>query len=1320
MSDNNNDHTANNGHINQREHTRYSTRLSATLSSSTRAPITGDVLDYGAGGLFIQVDPASFEVGQKIILHVDAVPGEVPITIDVKVARLTANGVGLSFAPPRQPGVDQLLNVVHEQGELGEAHGSRPELLTPLINRCTDFLGDLVKVFVSKADKLLGDNETLARSNWRLLVDSQLQLRKSREQITEQLIGRLRDDFVAGSTSHKNPAAVGGGELSLVQDDDFQSWLDVVSLANRVHAISEETLFALEHRMAIAVPFPMSHSTNPVGAHALMEHLGSLVDKFPLGAAHKTVARAIEQTLLEMLPPFYKELNDWLVGQGVLPEIKRHFSVVKKEGGGVSRPAVGQGAVAGAAQQTAVPAGVAAAPAPTANAAAGTSQQVAQKTSADGAAATTNENVESAGGQSPSTGAEQVAVSQADNATPRASSEMFSGAGAGRLTTVNELVRLQRLEGTEAGATPANGESSSAAAAELNKNEVAALVSELWQQGVSFEQLERKGGIARALHEASGADGRGRQLSGPVRDKLEVAERLLDTIQKDEVFDSSVKEAVAKLAMPLMREVVENDAILEDEKHPVYQVLNDADHLGRILPDDEGGQQNRQLINRLINELASRGTLDSQQVSKTASQLEQLKSRHEEAYKSAVKRLVARCEEEEKPRHVRLDVLSDIDAIFARRNVPLSLLKLMDSGLKNLIIHTYTHHGKEHQSYRQALQVLKLLQMRLTVTGALKGDEPTLLHRIGQQLVKMKGSDSSLVNASVTALQDDVNQAAAGHYEAIATKQMSAVRGQLARKWLRERIGERPSEYGESNWQNWLNKARGIALNDTISSSNDGQSPQQFQLVWSDRLRSRFVFADRKGNQGLSLTLGELATHMAAGHIILLEGWDRPLMDRVASKMLQSLHNQILEQANTDALTGLINRRSFEQRLDDELKSAAESGKALQLCYFDLDNFSVINNTCGHEAGDQLIADVAKHLESSANEQMLLSRLGGDEFAVLFSGFNAEEAKQHVESLRAGIRAHQFRCQENTFTITASFGLVTVDPVNDTVSSLLKAVDSACYTAKQAGRDRIETYASDNAAVQKLIGSMAWVGRIDKAFDEGRVRFKCQKIAPVRFKGVRPHYEILLDIRDEADNPIPLEEFIIAAEHYDRIRDIDRWASTKILDWLLLNRDNLSKISGVAMNLSGNSVNDGQFMLELLERLENEPIPVDKLIVEITETAAISNLDDVVDLIRRFKAAGVKVALDDFGSGQASYSYLKALPVDYLKIDGSLIRGIAVDIYDFAVVKSVVEIGRTLGKRVVAEYVEDSLILNKLEEIGVDYAQGYFIEKPIPMEQLLG
>jgi diguanylate cyclase (GGDEF)-like protein/PAS domain S-box-containing protein len=423
--------------------------------------------------------------------------------------------------------------------------------------------------------------------------------------------------------------------------------------------------------------------------------------------------------------------------------------------------------------------------------------------------------------------------------------------------------------------------------------------------------------------------------------------------------------------------------------------------------------------------------------------------------------------------------------------------------------------------------------------------------------------------------------------------------------------------------------------------------------------------------------------------------------------------------ATHDSLTGLINRHEFEARLVTALDDAKEDHIQHVLCYLDLDQFKVVNDTCGHVAGDELLRQLATLLAARVRQADTLGRLGGDEFGVLLRNCSVEQARRTVNDLIKTVREFRFVWSDQTFALGVSIGLVPITWETESTAAALSAADAACYVAKDSGRNRIHVYERDDEEVARRHGEMQWVSRIQRALEENRFELRYQSILPVIPTGAaREHIEILVTMRDEKGSLVPPGAFLPAAERFNLMPAVDRWVVSHTLHWLRDHPQVLTRLEFCAINLSGNSLSDDNFLDYVRNLLDETGVLPTKICFEITETAAIANLSSAIKLITELKKLRCRFSLDDFGSGMSSFAYLKNLPVDFLKIDGNFIRDIVDDPVDRAMVRAINEVGHVMGLQTIGEFVENQEILAQLREIGVDYAQGYGVARPEPLDLL--
>lgn len=423
----------------------------------------------------------------------------------------------------------------------------------------------------------------------------------------------------------------------------------------------------------------------------------------------------------------------------------------------------------------------------------------------------------------------------------------------------------------------------------------------------------------------------------------------------------------------------------------------------------------------------------------------------------------------------------------------------------------------------------------------------------------------------------------------------------------------------------------------------------------------------------------------------------------------------ISHQATHDPLTDLINRNEFDRRLKRIIKTAKTNGSEHVLCYMDLDHFKIVNDSCNHAAGDELLRQLSKQLTKLIRHRDSLARLGGDEFAILMEHCTLEQAQATTERIHKHIEHFQFRWENKSFRIGISIGLVTINAENGGFDDLLKRADMACYLAKEAGRNRTHIFDELDSAFIQHHNETAWPEKINCALRQNAFKLYQQEIVALKtMEG--EHYEILLRLQDDKGNLILPSAFFPAAERYQLAAEIDRWVIRNVFDWMLEHPNRLTSLSLCSINLSSASLTDDKQAGYIIEQFKQSGLPADKFCFEISESTIIANLTAATEFISPIKELGCRFSLDDFGSGLSSFAYLKNIPVDFLKIDGVFVRDIETDSVALAMVKSINEIAHVMGKKTIAKFVENDTVLKTLLDLGVDYVQGYGSDKPSLLE----
>jgi Amt family ammonium transporter len=480
-----------------------------------------------------------------------------------------------------------------------------------------------------------------------------------------------------------------------------------------------------------------------------------------------------------------------------------------------------------------------------------------------------------------------------------------------------------------------------------------------------------------------------------------------------------------------------------------------------------------------------------------------------------------------------------------------------------------------------------------------------------------------------------------------------------------------------------------------------------------------------KHREGLSLPVRQSITRLK-DEVGSLESVVLVFKDTSQSRKLAA---QLNWQSSHDPVTRLFNRTEFDRQLTTLLEQPVIEGCGHCLLYLDIDRFKIVNDNCGHAAGDELLRQLASLIKRCIRNSDLLARLGGDEFGILLTQCSVEVAERIADSIRLSIQGFRFVYGEKSFSQSVSIGMVPIDDQSSDLEQILSFADSACFSAKEEGRNKIHIYDPLGSSAAKRHGEAKWVTRIRSALDDDRFTLYVQPIKSIAGNDVAEYVEVLIRMLDESGELILPGAFIPAAERFGLMPNVDRWVIDRLIRYIVDIRgvdnqggDNRQTCQATGrryfVNLSGQSLCDEDVLQMILDRIKHYDLPKGMLCFEVTETAAISNLTSAERFMRTLQRFGCEFALDDFGSGLSSFSYLKHLPVEYLKIDGAFVKEMLDNVIDDSMVDAINRIGHIMGLETIAEFVENSRVLDRLKDIGIDYAQGYGICRPYPIEQL--
>lgn len=861
--------------------------------------------------------------------------------------------------------------------------------------------------------------------------------------------------------------------------------------------------------------------------------------------------------------------------------------------------------------------------------------------------------------------------------------------------------------------TPSSQETSAAnePVAYFSGDEIVAALSNLLKQSDDPGGLHlNSGALQRRLQQnLTKANKQAKQLSSSNRQQLEVYGRFFETLLNDSSISSNTKSYLEHLQLPLLSLPLQGHDFLDTDSHPARDIIN---HLAVL----ESAVNNNRVIkntpvkdrlDKLIAHIEQESPNNPEVFAEVEQELNDLTTLINRSIDANIKRIVDSYQGQQKLEKARRAVQLEIDRRIAGKAAPSVIPLLLQSGWQNLMVIAELNKNQNPEAKQHYLKVLDDLIFWLYEQESVLNMQCVSIERT------LKFIDQHLSSVCSNEFQR--------HH---VMEELSAILLGAGSPKVRKSIkaikippSSSEQEIIQTQTDAWTTLVEQLQVGDWIT-LEDREREQAMKLVWIGDLDPVYVFVDRDGMNKREFTKTALAERFRNASAKKIENLDAPLTDRTTNQLMQTMYGKLIFNATHDPETHLLTRIEFVKQLKNELLKPNPFHH--MLCHLEVQDFRVITNICGSGGGQQLLQILTGLIAEQLKCDDLFARLGDNTFAILFKHCNADESYRQSKKLLKQIGESHFQWQEKSFALAANMGLVPFAESSYDIHQLLQRADLACMSAERSGHNQVLMFNDDDEALQRQHKLYQWIGHIDNVFSQNRLFVRCQMIAPIDPSlNNHRHYEILLGVKDETGRFVPPDHFIPAVERCKRMPEIDRWIIKTVFGWIEQNRPEFDQMDGFSINLSGQSINSEEFLEFLHHLLTTSNVPADKLTFEITETVVAENLVFTKRFIQTLKQFGCKFSLDDFGSGYASYSYLKNMNVDYLKIDGAFIKDIAHNPADVAIVKSMNEIAHSLGLKTIAEYVENTEIRDILQEIGVDYGQGYLIQKPIPITELL-
>jgi diguanylate cyclase (GGDEF)-like protein len=777
-------------------------------------------------------------------------------------------------------------------------------------------------------------------------------------------------------------------------------------------------------------------------------------------------------------------------------------------------------------------------------------------------------------------------------------------------------------------------------------------------------------------------------------------EQLLQALAEDGQLGDAGRQWLHQLELPLLQVFMADDGFFRDAAHPVRQLL---DHLARLgLRDCPLTANQRATIDQQVERIARDFDHDGEVFTAALQELEPLAAWLEQTATRNTERVCQMAAGEQRLADARLQVQDALDARLAGRRVPQPLLTLLDAGWRDLLVNTCLREGLHSQRFQEYLGLID----ELLAIGA-------DVHR----RFDLRG----ILRRLKTGLQETVDSGGARLQQQAVTELKPLLGGPQRLvgdvAWVAVPARKSDGDADEERWlQKWLERGQRLQVGDWLELRHRGGEAECLRLAWRDERGQRFVFVNRQGIKAGSFSRRELASLMHAGNVLGGAGASTPLEGALAQAG-HRLYEKLAWQLSHDPLTGLANRAEFMRQLERAMESARRRRAHHVLACISLDRFDDIHNTA-RAVADQLLKSVANLLGKALAPRTIVARLQDDRFALLLEDCELGKAQQ-LFSLRLGeLAAMRLNYEGEIYKLTASAGLVDITYTSEAPAQMLRAADAACADARGHGGNRIQVYQPTAEEQARRDGVVVWVTKLNQALEAEQLALRCQRIRPLAAGRDEQRYEILLGIQGEGTEDLPPGEFVQAAERYNRMLAVDRWVVEHTLRWCREHPEKFARLGMVSVNLSAHSLTDVQTLPFLLDRLLAYGLPPERFCFEISETAAMDNIADAADLMQELGRIGCRFALDDFGAGHLSCHHLRHLPLDYVKIDGSFVRDLAEVAADDAMVRAIHALAHYFGLQTIAEYAENEAVLQRLTDMGVDFAQGYGIEKPRWLDSL--
>ncbi len=1103
-------------------------------------------------------------------------------------------------------------------------------------------------------------------------------------------------------------------DLNLVDLNEFEDHLAIAKIIKTGENLHGPALECLTLRLAEIVDQPPELVRLPIHVapicRAMRDSLSSLEIATDIVVE---VQDLFVEAILRELGDYYEQENRTLKKLGFAPnveeEIKRHGSILKRRKEEPKRkppsepPADTNEPTTEAPQETTAPATETAAPA---------------SGSATGAPATTAAPAAGGGAPGGSLNPDSLYQSVIDALNFRREAESLQARG----------VPLDESTGAAASGFSGEEGSTATAAADTNTNPadaaaIAQALNALQRDQQARASLNTQGSLREYLAKnqasMSGLEGT-TGLAADTLNQIDLVDNLFGSIQSQLDVTAELRPALGDLQIPLARLALLEPQFFLNRDHPARGVID-----ALALLSNSANYPNKALENRvqgIVDDIVTNYDSDSDIFDRALQQVDRLVNQQERALARNVERVVKTEDGQQRLQKAQLAVNRIVRTRIRPPAAPTVLVDLIESGWRDLLVLTHIKQGPESKGWKDQVKSLDLLSLWLIEQQKGDLDEEILVQRQLEaepfiDMLQQQISSALPTNVAHVEVLQTLRDVLAGRLP-IATTRISDTEGapQPKPEEIRAKIDTLP------RLRRWVRRVEQLELGTWLNYKNREGHKRRMQLAWVSEEKDRYIFVNERGQKNADLTSVQLARQLSKGVRPPPPSDQMSLVDQSMYTTLEHVQKSLSFANNHDSLTKLINRETFESQVDRALLHAQRRQSQHALMFLDIDQFELVNDVYDTSTGDLVLTEFARLLAQLHGKKTSSARLQDDEFGVLMLDRDPEQAVAAADRIRSDINASSVDVDGEKILFSVSIGVAPILPHSPPVPDLLEHAETAMRLAKSAGRNSVALFTEDQREIEEQKRQQAaTIAELEHTIETDRFILRAQPIVQTSVDDGAPvanHFEILLGLKNSDGTLSSPQEFILAAERYGYMTQVDRWVVRETFSWISHLMDAQKEVPYLSINISGNSVTDDAFMEFLLEQISDWGVGTSKLCFEITETGTITNLVKAADFVRAFRNIGCRFSLDDFGTGLASHNYLRELPVDYVKIDGTFITNISENRNDYAMARSINDLAHFLGQKTIAESVENEAIRDVLKEIGVDYLQGWGVGKPRPLDEI--